>query len=160
MACRFVRYNLGEGLEKKADDFAAEVASQTQAKVEEAPKAAEPEAPKVEEEPAVPAVKVDAKLVKALRDVSGAGMMDCKKALALNGNDFEVAKDFLRKKGLASASKKGSRIATEGAIGSYIHAGSGLGVLIEVNCETDFVARGDAFQELVQDMAMQVRTPL
>lgn len=153
---RFVRYNLGEGLEKKVDDFAAEVASQTQAK-DEAPAApAAEEAPKVEE-PEVPTVKVDAKSVKVLRDASGAGMMDCKKALAINNNDVDAAKDYLRKKGLASANKKGSRVATEGAVGSYIHSGSGLGVLVEVNCETDFVARGDVFQELVNDMAMQVR---
>ena len=99
---------------------------------------------------------ISAVVVKALREKSGAGMMDCKKALAECGGDIAAAAEYLRKKGLASADKKASRAATEGAIGSYIHAGSALGVLIEVNCETDFVARGDRFQELVSDLAMQV----
>ena len=101
--------------------------------------------------------QVSAAVVKQLRDKSGAGMMDCKKALAQCGGDIEAAADFLRKKGLASADKKSSRVAAEGAVGSYIHAGSRLGVLVEVNCETDFVARGDTFKALVQDIAMQVR---
>ena len=83
-------------------------------------------------------------------------MMDCKKALAENGGDLEAAKEYLRKKGLASADKKAGRVAAEGAVGAYIHAGSRLGVLVEVNCETDFVARGEKFRELVNDMAMQI----
>ena len=83
-------------------------------------------------------------------------MMDCKKALGECGGDLEEAVVWLRKKGMASADKKASRMAAEGAIGAYIHAGSRLGVIVEVNCETDFVARGDRFKELVADMAMQI----
>jgi elongation factor Ts len=152
---RFTRYNLGEGIEKRNEDFAAEVAAQTQVKAAEPePKKEEPKEEKKEEE--APAVKVDAKLVKQLRDSTGAGMMDCKKALAQNNNDIEEATAWLRKKGMASADKKASRIAAEGAVVSYIHAGSRIGVLLELNCETDFVARGDRFKELAQDLAMQV----
>ena len=152
---RFTRYNLGEGIEKRNEDFAAEVAAQTQVK------AAEPESEKEEpkeekKEEEAPAVKVDAKLVKQLRDATGAGMMDCKKALAQNNNDVEEATAWLRKKGMASADKKAGRIAAEGGVVSYIHAGSRIGVLLELNCETDFVARGDRFKELAQDLAMQV----
>jgi len=152
---RFERFNLGEGLEKRNEDFAAEVAAQTQAK--EAAPAPEPkkEAPKAEEE-VVPDIKVDAKSVKALRETSGAGMMDCKKALKMNNNDIEKASEWLRQKGMASAEKKASRIAAEGGVGSYIHAGSRIGVLVEVNCETDFVAKGDAFKSILEDMAMQI----
>ena len=106
---------------------------------------------------ATPAVGgISAGLVKELREASGAGMMDCKKALTECGGDLEAAKEFLRKKGLASADKKAGRVAAEGAVWSYIHAGSRLGVLVEINCETDFVARGEKFQELVNDMAMQI----
>lgn len=94
-------------------------------------------------------------LVKQLRDETGAGMMDCKRALAESGGDIAKAQEFLRKKGLASAEKKASRATAEGRIGSYIHDGR-IGVLIEVNCETDFVSRGDIFKELVDDLAMQV----
>ena len=83
-------------------------------------------------------------------------MMDCKKALQECGGDVEEATNWLRKKGMASADKKASRIAAEGAIGAYIHSGSQLGVVCEVNCETDFVARGDRFKELVADIAMQI----
>ena len=100
--------------------------------------------------------EITATMVKDLRERTGAGMMDCKKALAENGGDVQAASEWLRKKGLASASKKGSRIAAEGAVGSYIHAGARVGVLIEMNCETDFVARGERFQELLRDMAMQI----
>merc|ERR1719163_1693414 len=125
----------------------------TAEKKEEAPK--EEEAKPAEEE-AKPAVAVSAKQVKELRDKSGAGMMDCKKALQECGGDVEEATNWLRKKGMASADKKASRIAAEGAIAQYIHAGARLGVLVEVNCETDFVARGDRFKELVADIAMQV----
>ncbi|MFL0736404.1 MAG: translation elongation factor Ts, partial [Prochlorococcus sp.] len=99
---------------------------------------------------------VTAKLVKDLRDKTGAGMMDCKKALAETGGDMTKASEWLRQKGIASAEKKSSRTAAEGAIGSYIHTGARVGVLLELNCETDFVARGDLFQELLKDVAMQV----
>ena len=99
---------------------------------------------------------VSAKLVKDLRDKTGAGMMDCKKALAESDGDMVKASEWLRKKGIASAEKKSSRIAAEGAIGTYIHTGARVGVLLELNCETDFVARGDLFQGLLKDVAMQV----
>ncbi len=99
---------------------------------------------------------VTAKLVKELRDKTGAGMMDCKKALGATDGDTEKAVEWLRQKGIASAEKKSSRTAAEGSIGSYIHTGARVGVLIEINCETDFVARGDMFQELLRDVSMQV----
>ena len=102
-----------------------------------------------------PAVVVSAALVKQLREETGAGMMDCKKALSETGGDLEKAQDYLRKKGLSAADKKSSRLAAEGRIGSYIHD-SRIGVLIEVNCETDFVGRSEKFKELVDDLAMQV----
>merc|ERR1719329_1902548 len=145
---RFVKYNLGEGMEKREEDFAAEVEAQTQALKEKAEEK--------KEEAAKPAIAISAKDVKAIRDKSGAGMMDCKKALTECGGDMEEAVVWLRKKGMASADKKASRIAAEGGIAQYIHAGARLGVLVEVNCETDFVARGDRFKELAQDIAMQV----
>jgi len=100
--------------------------------------------------------EISAKLVKDLRDKTGAGMMDCKKALAENNGDTEKAIEWLRKKGIASAEKKAGRTAAEGAIGSYIHTGARVGVLVEVNCETDFVARGELFQELLRNVAMQI----
>lgn len=100
--------------------------------------------------------EISAKVVKELRDKTAAGMMDCKKALQESNGDFEQAMESLRKKGLASANKKSSRIATEGIIESYIHMGGKLGVLIEVNCETDFVARRPEFQELARNIAMQI----
>ena len=99
---------------------------------------------------------VSAKVVKDLRDKTGAGMMDCKKALAETDGDMVKASEWLRQKGIASAEKKSSRIAAEGAIGTYIHTGARVGVLLELNCETDFVARGDLFQGLLKDVAMQV----
>ena len=99
---------------------------------------------------------ITAKLVKDLRDQTGAGMMDCKKALKETDGNVEKALEWLRKKGIASAEKKSGRIATEGSIGSYIHTGSRVGVLLELNCETDFVARGDIFQSLLKDVSMQV----
>ncbi len=99
---------------------------------------------------------VSAKVVKELRDKTGAGMMDCKKALVENEGDMTKAIEWLRQKGIASAEKKSGRVAAEGAIGSYIHTGSRVGVLLELNCETDFVARGDIFQGLLKDVAMQV----
>ena len=100
-------------------------------------------------------VVADAKTVKKLRDATGAGMMDCKKALVECG-DMDAAMEFLRKKGLASADKKASRAAKEGIIETYIHTGSKLGVMVEVNCETDFVAKRPEFQELVKAIAMQI----
>ena len=94
--------------------------------------------------------------VAKLRAQTNAGMMDCKKALTETNGDFEKAAIWLREKGIAAAAKKQSRIASEGVVGSYIHMGGKIGVLIEVNCETDFVAKTDAFQQLVKDFAMQV----
>jgi len=102
-----------------------------------------------------PAVAISAALVKQLREETGAGMMDCKKALSETGGDLEKAQEYLRKKGLSSADKKSSRLAAEGRVGSYIHDAR-IGVLIEVNCETDFVGRSENFKELVDDLAMQV----
>ena len=99
---------------------------------------------------------ITAKLVKDLRDKTGAGMMDCKKALNETDGNVDKALEWLRKKGIASAEKKSGRVAAEGAIGSYIHTGSRVGVLLELNCETDFVARGDIFQSLLKDVSMQV----
>jgi elongation factor Ts len=101
-------------------------------------------------------MQVSAQQVKELRERTGAGMMDCKAALAEAGGDLEKAVDVLRKKGLAAAAKKSGRVAADGLVYSYIHAGGKLGVLIEVNCETDFVARTDGFQDLVKDIAMHV----
>ncbi len=101
-------------------------------------------------------MEVTAQMVKELRERSGAGMMDCKAALNESKGDMEAAVDLLRKKGLAAADKKAARVAAEGAVGSYIHAGGKLGVLVEVNCETDFVARTEQFQELVKDIAMHI----
>ena len=100
--------------------------------------------------------EVSAKVVKELRDKTGAGMMDCKKALIENEGDITKSIEWLRQKGIASAEKKTGRVAAEGAIGSYIHTGSRVGVLLELNCETDFVARGDIFQGLLKDIAMQI----
>lgn len=100
--------------------------------------------------------QISASLVKELREKTGAGMMDCKKALAETDGDMTKAIEWLRQKGITSAEKKAGRVAAEGLIGSYIHTGGRIGVLVEVNCETDFVARGDRFQELVRNVAMQV----
>ena len=94
--------------------------------------------------------------VKSLREKTGAGMMECKNALAEAGGNEEQAIELLRKRGLASAKKKEGRVAAEGAVGSYIHMGGKVGVLVEVNCETDFVARTDEFQSLIKDIAMHV----
>merc|ERR1719230_1222232 len=99
---------------------------------------------------------VDAKTVKSLRDATGAGMMDCKKALVDADGDIEAATEALRKKGLASADKKASRKAKEGIVETYIHTGAKLGVMVEVNYETDFVAKRPEFQELAKAIAMQV----
>ncbi|NJM99457.1 MAG: translation elongation factor Ts [Phormidesmis sp. RL_2_1] len=100
--------------------------------------------------------EISAKLVKALRDQTGAGMMDCKKALKENNGDADKAIEWLRQKGIASAAKKEGRVAAEGLVDSYIHTGGRVGVLVEVNCETDFVARREEFKSLVRDVAMQV----
>ncbi len=99
---------------------------------------------------------VDASTVKDLRERTGAGMMDCKKALVETNGDMEKAIEILREKGLAAAAKKAGRIASEGIVDSYIHGGGRIGVLIEVNSETDFVAKNESFRAFVKDMAMQV----
>jgi elongation factor Ts len=105
---------------------------------------------------------ISPELVKKLREATNAGMMDCKKALVEAKGDFEAAISVLRKKGAASASKKAGREAKEGVIGSYIHAGDKVGVLVEINCETDFVARNESFRSFVKDVTLQVAaaTPL
>jgi elongation factor Ts len=99
---------------------------------------------------------VSAELVKELRERTGAGVMDCKAALEASQGDIQKAVEFLRKKGLAEAAKRAHREAREGLVGAYVHPGGKIGVLVEVNCETDFVARTGGFQELVKDLAMQV----
>jgi elongation factor Ts len=99
---------------------------------------------------------ITAALVKELRDKTNAGMMDCKKALKETGGDMDAAADYLRKKGIASAAKKEGRATGQGIVGSYIHMGGKVGVLVEVACETDFVARTDDFQNFVHDIAMHV----
>jgi elongation factor Ts len=104
----------------------------------------------------VSTVEINAKDVKALRDRTGAGMMDCKAALTEAGGDVDKAIDILRVKGQAQAAKRGDRVASEGQVASYIHAGGKIGVLVEVNCETDFVARNEDFQEFVRDVALHI----
>ncbi|KAJ7973823.1 Elongation factor Ts, mitochondrial [Quillaja saponaria] len=141
---------------RSCQDFAAEVAAQTAAKPVSTPGKEQPaalEAKETVEKP--PTVTVSATLVKQLREETGAGMMDCKKALSETGGDLQKAQEYLRKKGLSSAEKKASRLVAGGRIGSYIHD-SRIGVLIEVNCETDFVGRSEKFKELADDLAMQV----
>nr|QQP22375.1 elongation factor Ts [Cryptophyta sp. CCMP2293] len=101
-------------------------------------------------------VEISAKIVKELREKTGAGMMDCKKALQDAAGDFDKAIETLKQKGLASANKKAARVAAEGIVESYIHAGGKIGVMIELNCETDFVARRKEFQELARNIAMQI----
>lgn len=101
-------------------------------------------------------MEVSASTVKDLREKTGAGMMDCKKALAETGGDVQKAIDYLRQKGLAAAAKKADRVAADGAVGAYVHPGGKIGVLVEINCETDFVARTAEFQALLKDIAMQV----
>src|SRR5918912_1315887 len=100
--------------------------------------------------------EITAAAVKQLREKTGAGMMECKNALVQAGGNEEKAVDILRERGLASAKKKEGRVAAEGVVGSYIHMGGKVGVLVEVNCETDFVARGEEFQQLVKDVAMHI----
>ena len=102
------------------------------------------------------AAEISAKIVKELRDKTSAGMMDCKKALQEADGDFAKAEEALKKKGLGTAAKKSSRIATEGIVEAYIHMGGKLGIIVEVNCETDFVARRSEFQELARNIAMQI----
>lgn len=97
-----------------------------------------------------------ATLVKELREKTGAGILDCQKALQENSNDIEKAVDYLRQKGLAAAQKRAAREANEGIVSAYIHPGSRIGVLVEVNCETDFVARNEEFQAFVKDVALQI----
>ena len=99
---------------------------------------------------------ISAKKVKELRDISGAGMMDCKKALTESDGDIQNAMDYLRKSGIAKAQKKAGREVKDGLITTYIHPGSKLGVMLEINCETDFVAKTDAFQDLSRDIAMHI----
>ena len=101
-------------------------------------------------------MSIDAKLVKTLREKTGAGMMDCKNALVDSNGDLDKAVDYLRKSGVAKAEKKGTRDTREGLVYSYIHAGGRLGVLLELNCETDFVAKTDGFTELAHNLAMQI----
>ncbi|HEY6199044.1 MAG TPA: translation elongation factor Ts [Candidatus Binatia bacterium] len=101
-------------------------------------------------------MEVNASTVKELREKTGAGVMDCKKALAECAGNLEKAVDYLRQKGLAAAAKKMSRVAAEGLVGAYIHAGGKIGVMVELNCETDFVARTPEYQALLKDIAMQV----
>src|SRR5881392_1217245 len=100
--------------------------------------------------------EVTASAVKSLREKSGAGMVDCKNALVETGGDETAAMELLRKKGMAQAGKKAGRVTAEGAVGSYIHMGGKVGVLVEINCESDFVARGEEFQQLVKDVAMHI----
>ncbi len=101
-------------------------------------------------------MEISAKLVKDLRDKTGAGMMDCKEALSASNGDFDKAIEFLRKKGLSAATKRSSKAAKEGAIASYIHMQGRIGVLVEVNCETDFVGKTDDFKNLAKDIAMHI----
>jgi len=101
-------------------------------------------------------MEITAQMVKELREKTGAGMMDCKKALSESGGDFDKAADYLREKGIAKAAGKSGRTTKEGIVASYIHPGSKLGVLVEINCETDFVARTDDFQAFAKDIAMQI----
>ncbi|MFM9903813.1 MAG: translation elongation factor Ts [Pyrinomonadaceae bacterium] len=100
--------------------------------------------------------EITASGVKSLREKSGAGMVDCKNALVEANGDENAAMDILRKKGMAQAGKKAGRVTAEGAVGSYIHMGGKVGVLVEINCESDFVSRGDEFQQLVKDVAMHI----
>ena len=101
-------------------------------------------------------MSISAKDVKDLREKSGAGMMDCKKALTETNGDFEAAVTWLREKGMASAEKRAGKVASEGAVASYIHMGGKMGVLVEINCETDFVSKGEQFQNLTKDICLQI----
>jgi elongation factor Ts len=101
-------------------------------------------------------MSISAESVKALRESTGAGMMDCKKALSETAGDFDKAVTWLRERGMAKAAKRSGKVAAEGAVTSYIHMGGKIGVLVEINCETDFVARGDDFQNLCKDVCLQI----
>jgi elongation factor Ts len=101
-------------------------------------------------------MEVNATVVRELREKTGAGIMDCKRALTETEGNLEKAVDYLRQKGLAAAAKKADRVAADGAVGAYVHPGGKIGVLVEINCETDFVARTTEFQALLKDMAMQI----
>jgi elongation factor Ts len=101
-------------------------------------------------------MEVNASLVRELREKTGAGIMDCKRALAESAGDLDNAVNYLRQKGLAAAAKKAERVAADGAVGAYVHPGGKIGVLVEINCETDFVARTTEFQALLKDIAMQI----
>ena len=101
-------------------------------------------------------MELNAAVVKELREKTGAGFMDCKKALAETGGNLDKAVDYLRQKGLAAAAKKADRVAADGAVGAYVHPGGKIGVLVEINCQTDFVARTTEFQTLLKDVAMQI----
>jgi elongation factor Ts len=101
-------------------------------------------------------MEVNATAVKELREKTGAGIMDCKKALGETGGNIDKAVDYLRQKGLAAAAKRADRVAADGAVGAYVHPGGKIGVLVEINCETDFVARTAEFQALLKDVAMQI----
>ncbi len=105
---------------------------------------------------ATEAKEISAALVKELREMTGAGMMECKKALVDAGGDLQKAVEELRKRGIAKGAKLAGRVASEGAIGAYVHLGGKIGVLVEINCETDFVGKGPDFQELVKDVAMHI----
>lgn len=161
---RFERLNLGEGLEKEDADFAAGVEKElAKYKTDADAKPPAEEKPKVEEKPKAeapkddkPKVKVSAAAVKELRQRSGGGMLDTKKALMECNNDMEAAMDWLKKRGLAKADKKAGNATVEGSVASYTHFNGKLGVIVEVNCETDFVAKGDIFSEFASDVAMQI----
>ena len=101
-------------------------------------------------------MEINASMVKSLRDITGAGMMDCKKALIETNGDLEKAIEYLREKGIAKAAKKSGRVASEGIVESYIHGGGRIGVLVEVNIETDFAAKNEDFRAFVKDVAMQI----
>uniref|UniRef100_A0A7S4RJZ2 Elongation factor Ts, mitochondrial n=1 Tax=Alexandrium monilatum TaxID=311494 RepID=A0A7S4RJZ2_9DINO len=161
---RFVRLNLGEGLEKKDNDFAAGVEKELAKyrsdpaeapKEEEKPKEEKPkEEPK--DEPKAEGPKISAAQVKELRQRSGAGILDSKKALKESGGDIDKAMEWLKKKGMAKADKKAGNLSVEGVIASYVHFNSKLGVIVEVNSETDFVAINAIFKEFAADVAMQI----
>lgn len=161
---RFVRLNLGEGLEKKDADFAAGVEKEL-AKFKAVAKAEPPkpveekskeEAPKEKTTPAAEGPKITAAQVKDLRQRSGAGILDTKKALTACAGDVEKAMEWLKKKGISKADKKAGNLSVEGAIASYVHFNSKLGVIVEVNSETDFVAMNSVFKNFAQDVAMQI----
>jgi len=164
---RFARLNLGEGLQKKDDDFAAGVEKELakyrsadgapkEEKPKEEPTAEAPkeEAPKEEEKKE--AVPISAAMVKELRERSGAGILDSKKALSECGGDTDKAMEWLKKKGMAKADKKAGNLSAEGAIASYVHFNQKIGVIVEVNSETDFVAINEIFKEFAADVAMQI----